>query len=1683
MPQKKNQLMRRKIAWGSHPVLVVAAAFAAAVFAVAAQAQTVNPVADSGAAVAGTASIAIVDVAANDTVNSVPAVLGPSGNATVAQVGTWPPGISLDPSTGNISITAEVPAATYLLQYQLCDLNAPPDCGTVTDSVTVTAVAALIVATPEVGTAAAGTAATPIVGVAANDTVNGVPAVLGASGNATVAVLGSWPAGITLDPTTGNVSTTATVPPGIYSLQYQLCDLNTPPDCASTTDTLTVNAAIVATPDFGSAIAGGASTPIVDVAANDTVNGATATLGTSGNATVAAIGSWPAGITLDPTTGNVSTTATVPPGTYSLQYQLCDLNTPPDCASTTATVTVGASIVASPDAGSAVAGIASTAIVGVAANDTVNGVPAVLGASGNATVAVLGSWPAGITLDPMTGNISTTAAVPSGTYTVQYQLCDLNAPPDCGNATDTITVTVPVIVVVPDTGSAAAGTAATPIVNVAGNDSLSGIPAVLGSAGNATVAALGSWPAGITLDPTSGNVSTAATVPPGTYSLQYQLCDLNTPPDCAAATATVTVTPFVPAINAVPDVGGASAGTASTPITDVAANDTVNGAVALLGATSNATVAEVGTWPPGITLNTSSGAISTTAAVPVGTYQIQYQLCDLRSPPDCATTTDTVSVAASILPVADHGTADAGIGSQPIANVAANDSVNGAAATLGASGNATIARIGTWPTGIGLSTSTGAVSTSATLAAGTYTVQYQLCDRYSPPHCATGSVTITLIVPSIVAVAEVGSGDAGYSSKPIANVAANDSINGSPAILGTAGNASIAQVGTWPSGITLNTTTGVVSTTSAVPAGSYSVEYHVCDKNVPPDCSMTTDTITLAVPVILAVPEAGSAVVGIASTPIANVAANDTINGVAATLGTAGNATVAQVGSWPSGIALNSTTGAVSTTASVAAGTYSIQYNLCDRNATPACNTTTDTVTLTNPAILTAAISGSAVSGIASVAIANIVANDTINAAPATLGAAGNATVAQVGTWPSGVTLNTTTGAVSTTTSAPAGTYSLQYKVCTKTPSSNCITASATLSIASNPVVAIPDSGIADAGIGSKPIANVAANDTVGGAPATLGTAGNATVVQVAVWPAGITLNTSTGSVLTSATVASGNYSMQYKLCSKSPATDCATTSASVTIAAASIVPIADTGSAIVGIASSPIANVAANDTVGGARATLGASGNATVAQVGTWPSGITLNTTTGAVSTTVAVQAGTYTMTYKLCDKNSPPVCASVADTVVVIAPTYTEVQVSPDNLGDIEFDWGRDGVYCATCNFGQGNARFNWTDSSGNLWVGHVDPNTGAFTPPAGNNELVDTAAAYYAAFGNGPEWAFSTQNGQVVSQLVYTRYTPGTSAASNNAAAAFATPVAGGWAANFFPGVLPVNSGGSAATFDPLASQCNGDPFALAYFYDSATPQDIFWEPVATTPGTAPTLTPFGAYSTGVSAGKPAARWVPCTHQLVFVGSAPPVSGTVYQQVFWYDTDTNVVQQLTVDATQHAEVFMFQAPEFNDAYVFYTIVNNLEIDIYQQSGVLSNGAPTFQRVNRITSTDPAEPYIAGTEAFINCTPACQSYIFMRLQSTVPGAISPNVPNGVAVTNINPAQPIFKVLATQTSTPTIQRMDLEYYITPNGPYLYYDRNTINSATTEFQYGGRYYIDMQLGLPSGICVGSSAEDGIVPGC
>ncbi|MBN9424980.1 MAG: IPTL-CTERM sorting domain-containing protein [Burkholderiales bacterium] len=83
--------------------------------------------------------------------------------------------------------------------------------------------------------------------------------------------------------------------------------------------------------------------------------------------------------------------------------------------------------------------------------------------------------------------------------------------------------------------------------------------------------------------------------------------------------------------------------------------------------------------------------------------------------------------------------------------------------------------------------------------------------------------------------------------------------------------------------------------------------------------------------------------------------------------------------------------------------------------------------------------SGSVDSGTAGLAVASVVANDTINGAPAVLGSGGNASISPWGAWPSAYQLDVNSGEVGYdgTPQAP-GVITLQYQLCDQAPTPNC---------------------------------------------------------------------------------------------------------------------------------------------------------------------------------------------------------------------------------------------------------------------------------------------------------------------------------------------------------------------------------------------------------------------------------------------------------------------------------------------------------------------------------------------------------------------------------------------------------------------------------------------------------------------
>jgi hypothetical protein len=232
------------------------------------------------------------------------------------------------------------------------------------------------------------------------------------------------------------------------------------------------------------------------------------------------------------------------------------------------------------------------------------------------------------------------------------------------------------------------------------------------------------------------------------------------------------------------------------------------------------------------------------------------------------------------------------------------------------------------------------------------------------------------------------------------------------------------------------------------------------------------------------------------------------------------------------------------------------------------------------------------------------------------------------------------------------------------------------------------------------------------------------------------------------------------------------------------------------------------------------------VKQIGTWPTGISLNTTTGVITVAATVAAGTYSgLQFSVCDKITPITCVDAYATVSV-TQAFTEVSVSPYMTGDIEFDWARDGRLLLHLQLWfhelPGELDRSRQQSLGELRQsgdGHVHSHLGP------RNQRGAATAFFWQDWGNGPEWAFSTPvAGQdPVSQLVYTGIAAGEPATYEYAGAALAweTGNSGGtatWATRFFPGAYapPFQN-----TVLPLASQCVSDSFASALFENLLTP----------------------------------------------------------------------------------------------------------------------------------------------------------------------------------------------------------------------------------------------------------------------
>lgn len=353
-----------------------------------------------------------------------------------------------------------------------------------------------------------------------------------------------------------------------------------------------------------------------------------------------------------------------------------------------------------------------------------------------------------------------------------------------------------------------------------------------------------------------------------------------------------------------------------------------------------------------------------TGIVPVGTSTLTGSITIEGSgsyfqPGEFLTTEETVIVTVNVAPIVpndDSGTATSGVANASvITDITDNDTLNGQPAQAGPGGNAIISENGTWPAGFSLDPNTGAVSVDATVPAGAYTMDYELCEAGSPTNCETATITITVSLAVIDAIdndfntVPVNGGNGGTTP----TVIMNDTLDGTPnPVIGTnPGEITLQATGTAQDGsTTLGLTTvpangsitmnaaGELAIAANTSAGTYTYVYEICEVTNTDNCDTAIATVNVST--IAAIAETFLLIDGVTGGTTASVLTSDTLNDNLIMLP---SEVLITVGAVTGGLTLNSSSEIV-VPASTSTGSYTLEYTICDAATGTICDTVVETV-------------------------------------------------------------------------------------------------------------------------------------------------------------------------------------------------------------------------------------------------------------------------------------------------------------------------------------------------------------------------------------------------------------------------------------------------------------------------------------------------------------------------------------------------------------------------------------------------------------------------------------------------------------------------------------------------------------------------------------------------------------------
>ncbi len=1008
-------------------------------------------------------------------------------------------------------------------------------------------------------------------------------------------------AGLTINAATGAV-TPSTSTAGTYTVTYTIAAAGGCP-IYTTTASVTINPVPAATISYASPFCG-------NVAAAQSVT----QTGTTGGTYTST-----AGLTIDATTGAI-TPSTSTAGTYTVTYTIAASG---GCSAMTTT----ASVTINP-APAATISYASPFCMSTTSPQSVTRT----GTAGGSY-----SSTAGLSINAATGAITPSTST-AGTYTVTYTIA---AAGGCPIYTTTASVTINPIPIA--------------TISYSGSPFCGNLSAAQSVTQTGTAGGTYTSTAGLTIDATTGAI-TPSTSTAGTYTVTYTIAAGS---GCPAVTATASVTITTP----------------PTATISYAGSPFCNSVSAAQSVTQTGTTGGIYSSTPGLTIGAVNGAITPSSSV-TGTYMVTYSIAAANG---CPVTTATTTVTVNPIPAATISYT----GSPFCGNLGAQSVTQ----TGTAGGTYTSAA------GLTINASTGAITPSSSTA-GTYTVTYTIAAGSGcPAVTATASVTIT--APPAATITYAGSpfcssttgaqavthtGTTGGTYTSTAGLTINASTgavtpststtgpytvtytmaaaNGCPAMTATAsvtvnpipaatisytgspfcgnlGAQSVAQTGTAggtytsAAGLTINASTGAITPSSST-AGTYTVTYTIAAGSGCPAVTATT-SVTITAPPAATITYAGS--------PFCS-----SVSGAQAVThtGTTGGTYTSTAG-----LSINVSTGAVTPSTSTA-GTYTVTYTMAAANGCPV-TTATASVTVTTAPTATISYAGS----------------------PYCASVTGGQAVTQTGTSggtysasPAGLSINTSTGAVSPDLSTP-GTYTVTYTVAA---AGGCAALNVTTSVTIN---AIPSATIAYSA--AQFCSSIPSAQPVTLTGTTGGTFSSTTGLSISASTGAITPNLSTPGIYTV------TYDVTPAGCSS------VTTTATVEIV---LSPTANITYAGPYCASVPTAQPV----------TLNGTGNYTGGTYSASPAGLNINATTGEIIPNLST-AGTYLVTYTVPASSGCSSGTATVNVTITATPSAVISYTSP---------------FCSTVT---GAQAVTFTGSTGGTFSSTagltIDATTGAITP----------------------------------------------------------------------------------------------------------------------------------------------------------------------------------------------------------------------------------------------------------------------------------------------------------------------------------------------------------------------------------